>query len=141
MPEVKNCKECRKIFMYAGGPQICEACRRKDDEEFEKVRKFVRDFTGATMQEASDATGVSLAKIHKYLREDRLEVAADSPIAIQCENCGVRIRSGRFCVECSKSLARDMMDAGRSLQDSMAKQTGGSEERSSGLRYKHRDER
>lgn len=140
MPEVKNCRECKKIFMYAAGPQICDACKQRDEEEFHKVRKYLRDYPGATMQEVSAGTEVSMVKINKFLRDDRIEVAENSPIALQCENCGVRIRSGRFCVDCSKTLARDMMSAGKSLQDSLArKQTINADEKEAGLRYRHRD--
>ena len=44
MPEVKNCRRCRRIFMHTTGPQICDACKKLEDEDFEKERTFVRDF-------------------------------------------------------------------------------------------------
>ena len=143
MPELKNCKRCRKIIMYAMGPQLCDDCKRLEEEDFNKVRKFVRDYPGATIQEVSDATEVSQNTIHKYLREGRLEVAENSPIAIQCEGCGARIRSGRFCPKCSNSLARDMMSAGKTLASESNHPEPGSTERvdRTGLRYKHRDEK
>ena len=121
MPEIKYCRECRKIFQYVTGPVLCPVCRKKDEEEFEKVRKFLREFPGANMQEVSDNTGVSPAKISRWLKEERLEVSEDSPVALNCEKCGVRIRSGRFCVECSKGLAREMMNVGMELKQSLSK--------------------
>ena len=121
MPEVKNCRRCRKIFMYSLGPQICDACKKLDDEEFEKVRLFVRDFPGATAQEVSKETGVPTHLIYRFLKEGRLEVAESSPIALLCENCGSRIKSGRFCITCSKRLANDMISAGKTLQESANK--------------------
>ncbi|NLY18213.1 MAG: flagellar operon protein YvyF [Clostridiaceae bacterium] len=146
MPEIRNCKICRRIFQYVNGPVYCPACKKIDEEEFEKVRLFLRDFPGATMREVTDNTGVSPHKISRWLREERLEVSENSPIALNCENCGVRIRSGRFCIECSKSLAREMMNAGRELRmrlgetGSKRSDTGFSKD-DFGLYYKHRDEK
>jgi len=96
------------------------------------------------MQEVSDNTGVSPAKISRWLKEERLEVSEDSPVALNCEKCGVRIRSGRFCVECSKGLAREMMNVGMELKQSLSKMSDrkpdrGYEKDEFGLYYKHKD--
>jgi ribosomal protein L32 len=144
MPEIRYCKMCRKIFQYVAGPVYCSACTKLDDSEFNKVRDFLRDFPGANIREVTDNTHVSPSKINRWLREERLEISEKSPISINCESCGVRIRSGRFCVECSKSLAREMMNAGRELKQSIAKQGfkrggAGSEKDEFGLYYKHKD--
>ncbi|NLL67301.1 MAG: flagellar operon protein YvyF [Clostridiaceae bacterium] len=138
MPEVKNCRRCRKIFMYSLGPQICDACKKLEDEEFEKVRLFVRDFPGATAQEVSKETGVPTHLIYRFLKEGRLEVAESSPIALLCENCGSRIKSGRFCITCSKRLANDMISAGKTLQESANKNPDAAYKTDArGLRYLH----
>jgi len=119
--------------MYVMGPQICEACKKKEEEEYEKVRKFLREFPGATIQEVSAATDVSPQLIYKFLRDGRIEVAQDSPIALLCENCGVRITSGRFCVNCSRKLANEMIATGKTLRDALDKKKNTEEAR--GLRY------
>lgn len=144
MPEIKYCKVCRKMFQYVTGPQLCPACKKIDEEEFEKVRTFLRDFPGANMKEVADNTGVSPNKINRWLKEERLEVSEGSPVALNCENCGVRIRSGRFCVECSKGLAREMMNAGRELRESLNRSRDSRGDNFNkdefGLYYKHKDE-
>lgn len=138
MPEVKNCRRCRKIFMYTMGPQICDACKKLENEEFEKVRTFVRDFPGATVQEVSKETEVPTHLIYRFLKEGRLEVSESSPIALQCENCGNRIKSGRFCITCSKRLANDMISAGRSLKNNIGRESEtGFKDDGRGLRYLH----
>lgn len=136
MPELKNCRRCKRIFMYTTGPQLCEVCKKEEEEEFEKVRKFLREYPGATMQEVSAATGVSAQLIYRFLKEGRIEVAHDSPIALLCENCGVRITSGRFCVNCSKKLANEMIATGKTLRDAINhKRDMDDEDESRGLRY------
>lgn len=146
MPEIKYCRDCKKLFQYVTGPVLCHVCRKRDEEEFEKVRKFLREYPGANMQEVSSNTGVSPAKISRWLKEERLEVSEDSPVALNCEKCGVRIRSGRFCVECSKGLAKEMMDVGRDLKQSLSKAGERKFDRDFdkdefGLYYKHKDQK
>lgn len=136
MPEVMNCRRCKKIFMYSGvGPKICESCKKQEDEDFEKVRAFVREYPGATAQEVSQATEVPVQLIYRFLKDGRLEVSESSPIALQCENCGVRIRSGRFCVACSKKLAADMIRMGKTLNDALQRSSDTKD--NAGLRYMH----
>ncbi len=138
MPEVKNCKRCRRIFMFGGtGPQLCNECKKLEEEEFEKVRTFVREFPGATVQEVAKETLVPTQLIYRFLKEGKLEVSEESPIALQCENCGSRIKSGRFCITCSKKLANDMISAGRSLRDVVDKYSDMSAKDKAGLRYLH----
>ncbi|NLM74462.1 MAG: flagellar operon protein YvyF [Clostridiaceae bacterium] len=137
MPEVRNCRRCKKIFMFVTGPQLCDACKKLEEEEFERVRSFLKEFPGATIQEVARETEVPTQQIYKYLKEGRLEVAENSPIALQCENCGVRVKSGRFCINCSKKLANEMMNAGRSLKDSLDKEYRNEEDERRGLRYMH----
>lgn len=137
MPEIKNCARCNKIFMYVTGPRICEDCKKLEDEDFEKVRLFVRDFPGATIPEVSKETGVPSHLIYRFLKEGKLEVTESSPIALLCENCGNRIKSGRFCVSCSKRLANEMITAGKSLKDDYRKNADGQKQGDAGLRYLH----
>ncbi|MCX7774182.1 MAG: flagellar operon protein YvyF [Clostridia bacterium] len=139
MPEVRNCKRCKRIFMFTTGPQICEACKKLEEDDFEKVRLFVRDFPGATIQEVSRETEVPTQLIYRFLKDGRLEVTEASPISLQCENCGSRIKSGRFCVTCSKKLATDMMNAGRSLKDNIKSDSDTQSSKDGGLRYMHND--
>lgn len=138
MPEVKNCRRCKKIFMWSVGQQICNECKKLEEEDFEKVRKFLRDYPGATITEVSNATEVSTQLIYRFLKDGRLEVTENSPIALQCETCGVRITCGRFCVNCSKKLANEMISTGKTLRDSADRKSDKTQgEDESGLRYMH----
>ena len=40
MPEIRYCRECRRIFHYVTGPVLCDSCRKIEEEEFDKVRNF-----------------------------------------------------------------------------------------------------
>ncbi|MBF8982985.1 MerR family transcriptional regulator [Lutibacter sp. B2] len=105
MAEIRNCKQCGRIFQYTGVTQICSRCHKKDDEEYQMVKEYVYDHRGATITEISEETGVDEDRILRYIRAGKLEIIGeDSSILIQCERCGKGIRTGRFCDPCIAEL-------------------------------------
>jgi RNA polymerase subunit RPABC4/transcription elongation factor Spt4 len=105
----KVCVRCGRIFNYLGfGHYYCPPCRKKDIEDFTKVKEYIYEHGVATALEVSDNTGVSLKTIEQYLREGRLEIPENSPIFIKCEKCSINIRSGRLCPQCATSLSNAM---------------------------------
>ena len=103
--EVKACKNCRKLFNYLGGPPICMACRDELEKKFQEVKEYIRENRNVTIREISEANEVSVKQLQQWIREERLEFTEDSPIQLNCETCGKKIRTGRLCEECKKSLA------------------------------------
>lgn len=104
--DIRNCKECGKIYKYDGF-NICINCRKKEEEYFTKVKDFIYDNPGATIQIVSEETGVPQSKILRYLREGRLELADEDNLILSCERCGKGIKSGRFCNMCKVELERE----------------------------------
>ncbi len=100
--EIKNCRECGKLFNHISGPRVCELCKKALEEKFDSVREFVRDNPGATIQQVCEENEVSQQQIHQWIREERLEFSAESSVSIQCETCGAKIRTGRYCDDCKK---------------------------------------
>lgn len=138
--EPRNCKRCGKMYAYAGGIPICEKCKQKDEDDFQNVKKYIYENRGASMKDVSEACEVSVEKITRFLREGRLEIREDTNIILECENCGQAIRSGKFCVECSKRLEKDLNRASESAQQSMKEKLGGDDESGTkktgaGMRY------
>ena len=41
--DVKNCKKCRRLFNYIGGPAICPQCREELEKKFQQAKEFIRD--------------------------------------------------------------------------------------------------
>ena len=100
-----NCKICGKLFYYQYGPLICTKCMRILDEKFEKVKEYIYDNPGASVQTISEANDVSTQQIIKWVREERLEFTSDSIVGIDCEICGTMIKTGRFCKSCKNDIA------------------------------------
>lgn len=109
--EPRNCKRCGRMFGYISGIPICDNCKKKEEEDFMKVRLYIKENSGANMREVAEVCEVSIEKITRFLREGRLEVREGSNLVLECESCRKAIKSGRLCQECSRHLERDMAQA------------------------------
>ncbi|HYF84390.1 MAG TPA: TIGR03826 family flagellar region protein [Clostridia bacterium] len=107
MAEIRNCPRCGKIFTCLGRP-ICGNCIATEENEFKVVKEYVYDNPGATISEVSNETEVSVEKIMRFLREERLEIRSEnSNLLLECERCGRAINSGRFCENCKGEINKD----------------------------------
>lgn len=99
----KQCKECGNIFQNPSS-DICPKCTKEQDEQFEKIKKYLYKNPGAGVMEVAEATEVEEKLILHFLKEGRIELSEPDG-SIRCEKCGKAISSGRMCLECSKELA------------------------------------
>lgn len=107
--KVKKCIRCGKLFKVDNlNLELCPYCVKLDNEDFEKIRTYLYEHNTATSVQLSEATGISIIQIERYLKNGRLEIPEGSPIYIKCERCGAEIKSGRLCPECSLSLSNAM---------------------------------
>lgn len=108
--EVRNCRGCGRLYNYIGGSykNLCPDCVNKMEDKFEEVKTYIEEHTSATMPVVSQECDVKMDQIERWVREERLFFADDSPIGIDCENCGVTIKSGRFCPACKAKMTNDL---------------------------------
>ena len=107
----RNCRKCGKLFNYISGPPICMECREALEVKFQEVKEYIRNNAHATIPEVAEACDVSQAQIQQWLKDERLEVAEGSGIALLCENCGEPISSGRFCSKCKNSMVDQLSES------------------------------
>ncbi len=105
---VRNCKKCGRIFNYVSGMPICPSCREDMEKKFQEVKDYIREHKEAGITEVAEACEVEVRQIKQWVREERLEFSADSPVGIDCELCGAMIRSGRFCEKCKVGMATEL---------------------------------
>lgn len=103
---IKNCRSCGRIFNYVAGPFICPVCRDGMEKKFQIVKEYIRENPGVTIPQVSEECDVEQSQIRQWLREERLELAENSPIFLNCEGCGATIRCGRFCEKCKVNTTR-----------------------------------
>ncbi len=109
--EVRNCRQCGRMFNYIGGVPLCMRCKDELEDKFAEVKEFVRQNPGATIQMVSEENDVSVQQIRQWVREERLEFSKDSPVGIECEICGASIRTGRYCDACKKTVTEGFRQA------------------------------
>ncbi len=101
------CTVCGGNMIFKGvGEYQCEKCGSLDYDDYGKVRNYIETHPGTTAAQASEATGVKQKTIRTMLKDDRLEVAANSKVYITCEICGASIRFGRLCAQCEAARAK-----------------------------------
>lgn len=103
---IRNCRECGKIFNYLTGAPICPACKDKLEEKFQVVKEYIRAHPGVGIAQVAEDCDVDSAHIRQWLREERLEVTEDSPMYLSCDGCGAPIRSGKFCEKCKMDVSK-----------------------------------
>lgn len=125
--EVRVCKNCRRLFNYLFGPDLCPNCMHlvaeermssnnktsysmikpllhEDEVKYQQVRDYIMQYPRATVAEIAEVHGVSPSKIFDWVRDERLEFSEDSKHAwFECEICGEKIKSGRLCPRCKVS--------------------------------------
>lgn len=139
MLDVRNCRKCGMIFNYIGGAPICPACREKEEEDFQRVKKYLYENPGASLTQVSTELEISVEMIKRFLREGRLEIANDEGnLVLECENCGRSIKTGRFCPDCERNLASGFKSAASQMKLDLDSRST-SERKSLGLRYLNKE--
>lgn len=109
--DVRNCSKCGRLFNYICGQSICDACKERLEDDFQRVKDYIWENPKANMQDICEVNDVTTNQIRQWIREERLQLTPDSPVQLQCENCGNNILTGRFCQECKNKMARGLDNA------------------------------
>ncbi len=133
--EVKSCRSCRRLFNYIGGQMICPACKEELERKFYGVKEYIRENPHANIPEIAKETGVTTKQLQQWVREERLQFSEDSDIALQCENCGAKIYTGRYCDNCKNNLASGLTKAFE--QDQPKAEPKKKEAKHNAMRFKH----
>ena len=49
--EVKNCKDCGRLFNYMGGAPLCDGCRKKLEQKFQEVKQYLDENPNASVNQ------------------------------------------------------------------------------------------
>jgi|SRR5665213_421680 len=108
---LKNCSQCGRMFAPSlRGNEFCPDCLKQSEENYRKVFEYFNTEPAATAQQISDATGIDVKEIHRFVRENRLRSVKVNTGRI-CGKCGRPIYggklSGKFCDKCRVQSATD----------------------------------
>ena len=102
--DVRNCKSCGKMFNYISGAPLCPGCNAELEKKFQKVKEYIQENKSVPLSKIAEDNEVTVNQLKRWVREERLIFSEDSMVAIECENCGRTIRTGRFCDKCKEQL-------------------------------------
>lgn len=71
---VKNCPICSRIFDDMGIQEVCPSCFAENEREFHLVKDYLYQYPNKSVIEVSEATGVSIERLKRFLNNDRLVV-------------------------------------------------------------------
>ncbi len=109
--DVRTCKSCKRLFNHLSGPVICPACVEKLEQKFQEVKDYIRENPQSSLQQVSEAKEVSVKQLKNWVREERLKFADDSPVGIECMNCGAMIKYGKYCEACKGKMINNLSHA------------------------------
>lgn len=80
------------------------------EEDFKKCEQFLRkrENRSCNIYQLSEATGVDIKQITKFIREGRISIANNPNLGYPCEKCGNMITSGTYCDYCAKGFKRSI---------------------------------
>lgn len=104
---VANCPRCGKIFVK-GFNEVCPNCVKDLEQQYEKCLKYLRENKGTTINDLSEATGVAVKQITKFIRDGRISIIHAPNMSYPCEVCGTLIRENTICEACRGKLVKDV---------------------------------
>lgn len=114
-----NCPRCGKLYAL-NFRDMCSDCLKDIEVEYQECAQFLREQKGATIHEVSEATGVSIRQITKFIREGRISIANAPNLSYPCEVCGTLIRESNMCESCRTRLTKEL----RSVTDDLSDNSG-----------------
>ncbi len=109
--EVRNCRNCKRLFNYIAGVQICPACKDELEKKFQKAKEFIRETKDATIKMVAEEVDVSENQIREWIKDERLIFTSTSASEIVCEVCGTTIPTGRYCDKCKAQMVNTLNGA------------------------------
>jgi flagellar operon protein (TIGR03826 family) len=108
--ELSNCPKCDALFVKNKFRDVCDACYKQEEKDFDKVYQFIRkrENRTATMSQVVEATGVQEELIIKFVKTGRLRTSMFPNLGVPCEKCGRLTRDGRLCGGCSGTLQSEL---------------------------------
>lgn len=95
------CRCCKRLCVVTIG-NICADCIDLQEDKYPKVKDYLYDNRGATVNMVAEDCDVSKTSILRWLREERIEVMENSTVKLKCLCCNTDILSGSYCYDCKQ---------------------------------------
>jgi hypothetical protein len=103
--EIKNCKQCGKIYLY-NGSSLCKDCMDEMEQYFAKIRDYLYRYPDSDVDTIANETGIDTKLILQLIRDGRLQFGGRSRLT--CRACGDTIETGYYCVKCQQEISKKL---------------------------------
>ena len=99
----KSCSMCGRLMPIDYEKDFCPAC--EEDVLFKEVREYIRSHD-VTEFELSEIFHIPQSKVHKWIKEGRIEYATDENkmVNTRCQRCGAPVTFGTLCPDCMRIM-------------------------------------
>lgn len=73
--QVNVCKHCCKVFKSRYKTYRCEDCKQKDEDYFDDIESYLKEFPNSNALQISEALGITAFQVLHYIKEGRLNVS------------------------------------------------------------------
>ena len=101
---IENCKRCGNLY-HKTIKDICSKCVNQEEEDYKKVRMYLKRHKTVELTDVSRETGVDLKLIYQFLQEGRISLGAGTTSGYPCKECGTFIHAGSLCTDCTEQLS------------------------------------
>ena len=99
----ENCKRCGNLYNKTI-KDICPKCVEKEEEDYKKVRIFLKRKKNVEMKIVSEETKVDLELIYQFLQDGRIVLSDGAQAGYPCKQCNTLIQTGSICTSCTNQL-------------------------------------
>lgn len=92
---------------FSRGRDVCQSCIKEESDNYLKIFHYLSTRPSATASEIAQATEVDIKEIHRYVRENRLQLVKIDT-GLTCESCGIPISQGKICDKCRQKLSEEI---------------------------------
>ncbi|MDZ4861106.1 MAG: hypothetical protein SGI88_19210 [Candidatus Hydrogenedentes bacterium] len=102
-----SCARCKKLFLKVRA-NVCLACEAEDEAFYERLRQHIGIHPNQTAEEVSEATGIEIETVLRFINEGRIEVQGSTKVA--CGKCGKPAISAakKLCANCLQKLNTEL---------------------------------
>ncbi|MCG1021578.1 TIGR03826 family flagellar region protein [Sutcliffiella horikoshii] len=106
MSQLDNCPNCGEIYVKNAFREVCEACYKEEEVQYQTVYKYIRqrDNRMASLDQVVENTGVAESLILKFIRKGRIQLTQFPNLGYPCDRCGRMIREDKLCIGCKKDI-------------------------------------
>jgi uncharacterized OB-fold protein len=133
--DVRNCTKCGKIFNYSTGQVVCSYCKKELEAKFKETTQYIRTNPQASIERIGEECDVSVKQIKQWIREERLSFSKYSDIGIECEKCGVLIKTGRYCEPCKADTISELKSVRKSQNGPPIEKVPTKDNKSTGMHF------